>query len=124
MNTNQPKDESTPRPWQQTGGEVRSLDRGGRLIAACDIGIQTKREEDAANAALIVSAVNQFDALRAVAEAAKALLWPNVPSGDDVALMIRCTGTAKSQEKALPLAEKLSEAQSKMRKALALLAAI
>ena len=51
--------------------------------------------------------------------ACKGLLWPNVPSADDVALLIRMTGTTETQEKAMVLADALRVAQEKAKTAIA-----
>lgn len=46
------------------------------------------------------------------------LLWPNVPSADDVALMVRMCGTTDTQKSAMELVDRLRAAQSAARGAL------
>lgn len=46
-------------------------------------------------------------------EALRSLLWPNVPSADDIALLIRTSsGSQESSDKAMILVERLREAQA------------
>ena len=45
----------------------------------------------------------------------KALLWPNVPSADDIALMIRMCGTPETQDPAMELVDRLRTAQANAR---------
>lgn len=81
MNTPQNTTQATARPWRiedfaLAGCNIKSCEGTPRTIAKMqrDYPHLVSREENEANASLIVQAVNQFDALNAVAEAAKIAL--------------------------------------------------
>jgi len=92
---NQPKAEATPRPWtfnrvKTSSGQCFKLGSpdqvNGHYGAICIYDDSTslnprKRGNAEADAALIVKAVNEYDALNAVAEAAKGLK-ANIPDFD------------------------------------------
>lgn len=69
-------------------------------------------DECIANARLIASVPKLLAAVQG-------LLWPNVPSADDVALMVRMCGNISSQEAAMELVEQLRLAQAVARAAIA-----
>lgn len=53
-----------------------------------------------------------------VLAACEGLLWPKVPSADDVAILVRMCGTSESQESAMELVEALRVAQAFARAAI------
>jgi hypothetical protein len=68
---------ATARPWQvNPTGDIGEWFIGNSKHGIAECQSQTNNlKMDCANAALIVRAVNQFEALNAVAEAAKTLRW-------------------------------------------------
>lgn len=57
----------------------------------------------------VLALIDQRDALLAALEA---LVWPNVPSGDEVRLLMRMVGgTSESAERAIEMADRLAAAQ-------------
>lgn len=73
MKTTNSTDNATARPWKFEGVDSREIfsSESGRTIAKVDFQFGRQDEIGRANAALIVRAVNEYEALVAVAEAAK-----------------------------------------------------
>lgn len=86
-------DKATPRPWAvgrwmwARGREVPSITAGGATVAQCHVAPITPGGEAAANAALIVCAVNRSDAVGGLIATAREILsraeqtshdWPHI----------------------------------------------
>ncbi len=115
MNAQTKAMEATPRPWLQTNIHPECILGKGQLsrdsfcIVSNSLDTEYGRAKSRANAALIVEAVNLFDALQAVAEAAGMML-----------------DRMKSEESRFPKLEKENRQRfiNRMEKSLSQLAAI
>lgn len=68
----------------------------------------------------IATKLNAYDAsYEDLLAACQGLLWPNVPSADDVALLVRMCGTLSTQNEVMVLVEQLRAAQDAARVAIA-----
>lgn len=99
------------------GCPVQKWNGAGIIEIAQRLNIPLHRAIDAA---LWHARQDQSEKVKALREALRKLLWPHVPSGDDVAMLVAgMGGSVKTRSEAMGLADNLRHAQAEGRAALA-----